>query len=242
MADTVENKVVAKVNALATRMGTECKTLHDKVGTLSGLTTTAKDSIVAALNELDSDIGNIPAASSVIDDSAAKTVTDKTYSVAKIEDVITEAKKAVKDDLLGGAGTAYDTLQELATLIGNNADAIDALETVAGNHVRFDQAQTLTDAQKVQARSNIGAAAASDVGTVANLATDSKSDLVVAINEVNSNADAANNNIGTLENLTTTAKSTLVAAINELDDEIGDIAGADFVATFEAALNPTSGS
>lgn len=37
----------------------------------------------------------------------------------------------VKSDLLGGAGAAYDTLLELSELIGDNADAIDALETVA---------------------------------------------------------------------------------------------------------------
>lgn len=37
----------------------------------------------------------------------------------------------IKDDLLNGAGTAYDTLKELGDLIDTNADAIDALETVA---------------------------------------------------------------------------------------------------------------
>ena len=37
----------------------------------------------------------------------------------------------IKDDLLNGAGTAYDTLKELGDLINSNTDAIDALETVA---------------------------------------------------------------------------------------------------------------
>lgn len=37
----------------------------------------------------------------------------------------------IKNDLLNGAGTAYDTLKELGDLINSNTDAIDALETVA---------------------------------------------------------------------------------------------------------------
>jgi hypothetical protein len=51
---------------------------------------------------------------------------------------LTEAKqyaddvaKNVKNDLLNGAGDAYDTLKELGTLIDENTDAIGALETVA---------------------------------------------------------------------------------------------------------------
>lgn len=39
----------------------------------------------------------------------------------------------VKNDLLNGAGAAYDTLKELGALIDENTDAIDALETVAAN-------------------------------------------------------------------------------------------------------------
>lgn len=39
----------------------------------------------------------------------------------------------IKNDLLNGAGTAYDTLKELGDLIDENQDAIDALETVAAS-------------------------------------------------------------------------------------------------------------
>lgn len=39
----------------------------------------------------------------------------------------------IKNDLLNGAGTAYDTLKELGDLIDINVDAIDALETVAAS-------------------------------------------------------------------------------------------------------------
>lgn len=40
---------------------------------------------------------------------------------------------SVKNELLNGAGAAYDTLKELGDLIDENADAIDALETVAAS-------------------------------------------------------------------------------------------------------------
>ena len=43
------------------------------------------------------------------------------------------AAQTVKDDLLNGAGAAYDTLKELGDLIEDNVDAIDALEKVAAN-------------------------------------------------------------------------------------------------------------
>lgn len=39
----------------------------------------------------------------------------------------------IKDDLLNGAGAAYDTLKELGDLISTNVNAIDALETVAAS-------------------------------------------------------------------------------------------------------------
>lgn len=41
------------------------------------------------------------------------------------------AAAAVKNDLLNGAGEAYDTLKELGNLIDENVDAIDALEIIA---------------------------------------------------------------------------------------------------------------
>lgn len=134
----------------------------------------------------------------------------------------------------------------------------------ADGAVRFNLAQSLTNTQKTQARSNIDAALVSDLeaevetreyqfnlldraitneidtrenqvaaltgaisteianrkaadGTLTNLTTDAKTNLVSAINEVDSHADTNASNIGTLSNLTTEAKGNLVSAINEVD-------------------------
>lgn len=93
-----------------------------------------------------------------IDDAQASAT--KTYSSQKVDSQITAAKQAVKDDLLGGAGEAYDTLKELADALVTNKDAITALQQIAQGHVKFDESQSLSDEQKKQARANIGALSA----------------------------------------------------------------------------------
>lgn len=93
-----------------------------------------------------------------IDDAQASGT--KTYSSQNVEAKITAAKQSVKDDLLGGAGEAYDTLKELADALVTNKDAIAALQQIAQGHVQFDKAQALNDDQKKQARANIGALSA----------------------------------------------------------------------------------
>ena len=57
------------------------------------------------------------------------------------------------------------------------------------------------------------------IGTLSNLTTTVKTDLVSAINEVDGVADG----IGTLANLTTTAKSNVVSAVNEVNANVGDL-------------------
>lgn len=60
-------------------------------------------------------------------DASAKLDEAKGYA----DTVAATAANKVKDDLLNGAGEAYDTLKELADLIDENQDAISVLEDVA---------------------------------------------------------------------------------------------------------------
>ena len=69
-----------------------------------------------------------------------------------------------------------------------------------------------------------------NIGTLQELTTDAKEDLVKAINEVDAHADANKSEIGNLSTLTTDEKTTIVGAINEVDAhadankaEIGDL-------------------
>jgi hypothetical protein len=74
------------------------------------------------------------------------------------------AARCAQDRDLGGADAAYDTLVEIQQLLQNGTSGLDALLAAVNNRVRFDAAQSLTVAEQLQARSNIGAVAAADVG------------------------------------------------------------------------------
>lgn len=86
--------------------------------------------------------GDVSVSHATSADSAAKATQDASGNVitttyetkSDASEKLAEAKAYaddIKDDLLNGAGAAYDTLKELGDLIDTNADAIDALETVA---------------------------------------------------------------------------------------------------------------
>ena len=75
----------------------------------------------------------------------------------EIKNFAETAANTVKDDLLNGAGEAYDTLQELATLIDENHDAIDALEIVAANKSDKDHVHTMESIDGLQDAVNAAA-------------------------------------------------------------------------------------
>lgn len=154
---SLETRVIALANAI----GADIKDLRTTRGTLSSLTTTAKGNLVDAINELQVAIG---AAGAAINDTAGDGNTTETWSANKIFDSIEAAKVAVTDSLTGGAAAALDTLSELAAALGNDPSFASNIATQIGNRVRFDAAQTLTDPQKIQARTNIGTVSATDIG------------------------------------------------------------------------------
>lgn len=153
---TLETRIVA----LAQTIGGDIKSLRTSQGTLSALNTTTKTSLVAAINELLTLIGSAGAS---IDDAAGNGSTSVTWSADKIFDSIEAAKASVKADLTNGAAAALDTLNELAAALNNDPSFATTVAAEIANRVRFDAAQTLTTPQQTQARSNIGAAAASDL-------------------------------------------------------------------------------
>ena len=138
----------ARVVALAQAIGTDVKTLTTAVGSLGSLTTTAKSSLVAAINE----IAQAAASATGIDDGV--TGAASTWSSTKISSEISGAVS----DLVGGAGAALDTLKELADALGNDPSFATTIATQIANRVRFDDVQVLTAPQKAQACDNIGAA------------------------------------------------------------------------------------
>ncbi|ADU99841.1 hypothetical protein [Alicycliphilus denitrificans] len=154
----------SRIIALAQAIGTDIKAIKVAQGTLSALNTTNKSSLVAAINEL---MTLISGSGATIDDNAGNGNTAATWSADKIYDSIEAAKMAVKSDLINGAGAALDTLNELAAALGNDPSFAATIAGELANRVRYDAAQALTSPQQAQARSNIGAAAASDATALA---------------------------------------------------------------------------
>lgn len=234
-----------QIQALATQLGTDIKQIITNQGDLSALTTTQKASLVLAINELKAELGTIDA--DLIDDSTPSST--KTYSSSKIVSEIQTKCQEVKDALLGGAGEAFDTLKELADLIEQNQDLIESLQTLAGSHVRYDAAQELSPQQKTQARTNIGAADDADyqltktaVGTLANLQTTEKTNLVGAVNEVLGVADTAKTTADTAKTTADSANTKAGQVESDLNTFKGQVGATDtdFVAIYTAARDGTS--
>lgn len=138
-----------QITALVTAIGTDIKALRAADGNLLTLTTTDKSSLVAALNELKALIG--AGGGATINDATTSSTT-QTWSAAKSTAAIAAAVSA----LVNGAGSTLDTLNELATALGNDPNYATTIATALSNRVRFDAAQTLTTPQQAQACANIG--------------------------------------------------------------------------------------
>ena len=156
--------LVTRISDLATRISTEAKAIRTLVNgnaaDLSSLQTTAKSNLVTAMNELKGQIDALQAASGAQINDGATASTTQTYSINKIKDLLSEAVAA----LTNGAPAALDTIDELAAALGDDANFGATVLAALGNRVRVDAAQALTAGQQTQARSNIGALAAADVG------------------------------------------------------------------------------
>lgn len=138
-----------RIEALATAIGTDVKTILANQGSLAALSTTAKSSLVAAINEVKASIGSGGGVS--INDSST-TSTTETWSASKS----TAAIAAAVSGLLGGASSAFDTLKELQDAIASDETSISGLLTAVGNRIRFDASQTLTSGQITTACTNLG--------------------------------------------------------------------------------------
>lgn len=147
--------LVTQISDVVTQIGTEIKTTRSQVGDLASLATTAKSSLVAAINEVEASVSG---AGATIND--ASTSTSSVWSSQKTSDQITGAVNSV----LNGAPAALDTLKELADAIGDDASYAASTTTALGNRLRVDAAQGLTSTQQTQGRSNLDVYGTADIG------------------------------------------------------------------------------
>lgn len=146
--------LATRITDLATRLATECKSIRTLVNgnasDLSSLTTTQKTSLVAAINELKDAVDNVGSSIITISDSTSSTT--EVWSSSKIASEI----QAAKNDITNGYASALDTLNELASALGDDANFASTVTTALSHRLRFDAVQTLTTEQKTQACANLG--------------------------------------------------------------------------------------
>ena len=141
----------AKLVAFAQAVGVDIGELITTRGDLSTLTTTAKENLVSAINELKAGLGSVDL-TAIIDDAAGVGVVDKTWSADKI----VASLETLKQEILNGAPEAFNTLKEIADYLAANTVEINSLLDLLAGTVRVDVDQGLTDTQKDQACANIG--------------------------------------------------------------------------------------
>lgn len=143
-----------RIKAVVQAIGADIKALKIANGDLTSLTTTNKTNLVAAINELKALTGQPQGAQ--IDDAAGNGATTVVWSADKVFDTIEAAKLAVKNELTDGAGTALDTLKELAAALGDNPNFAAEIATALSKRVRVDAAQVFTALEKKQGCENLG--------------------------------------------------------------------------------------
>lgn len=169
---TAKTNLVAAVNEVLAATAAN----SNNIGDTAALTTTAKANLVAAINELKTGLDGINIAA-LIDDLAASTATDKTYSANKITNLIAAATAALVDS----SPATLNTLNELATALGNDPNFATTIANSLGNRVRADAAQTFTELEQTQARDNISAASTAQVAAAQATADTAVSDLAALV-------------------------------------------------------------
>lgn len=149
-----------RLQDLATRVATECKSvrtlLNGNASSLVALTFGTKTNLVVALNELKAELDSVASAGGATINDASAVSSTQTWSIDKIIVELNDTAVAVKNEILNGAGAAYDTLVELQALLEGDAASIASLNTAIGNRLRFDAPQTLDSTQKAQGNANLG--------------------------------------------------------------------------------------
>lgn len=127
--------LLTRITALINSIATDIKDVYAKIGNLSSLQTTTKSSLVGAINEIKSSVGL------QINDSTPSVST--TFSGTAINSKIATAKTEVKNEILGSASAAYDTLQEIQAQMEADDTAAASLTTAVGQRPTYTETGNL---------------------------------------------------------------------------------------------------
>ena len=208
------------------------KTEDARIGNMSDLTTTRKDTVVAAINEVDAN-----ADTALADATSAGNLAMTAQSTAQSANSKAEDAYELADQSFGIAEQAQDDATAAQTAAGEAKTAAEtAQSTATAAQTAADNAQsTATAAQTAAGEAKTAAETAQSTATAAQTAAGEAKTLA-------QQAISSAGGVGDLSELNTTDKSSAVAAINETYEYAHEVetkaSAADATATnAEAAAN-----
>ncbi|WP_049372441.1 hypothetical protein [Haemophilus parainfluenzae] len=123
-------------------VGMKDKEIIKLIGAMQSLTTTQKDTIVGAINEMNQRINSLSSSAAGINDSATNETA--TLSAKKILELLNQAKADVKNELLGGqVDASIDTIKELGDMLKNIQTGEDGLNKLVQKLTQTNQSLAL---------------------------------------------------------------------------------------------------
>lgn len=123
-------------------VGMKDKEIMKLIGIMQQLTTTEKNTIVGAINEMNQRIKSLSSSAAGINDSATNET--ETLSAKKILELLNQAKADVKNELLGGqVDASIDTIKELGDMLKNIQTGEDGLNKLVQKITQTNQSLSL---------------------------------------------------------------------------------------------------
>lgn len=122
-------------------VGMKDKEITKLIGSTQSLTTSQKDTLVGAINEMNQRINNLSGSAAGINDSATDEAS--TLSAKKIIELVNQAKTEAKSEILGGNVAAeLDTIKELADALNGMKTGEDGLNKLIQKISQANEALT----------------------------------------------------------------------------------------------------
>ena len=130
------------ITEFAEFVGMKDKEIVKLIGAMQSLTTSQKDTLVGAINEMNQRINSLSSNAAGINDSATNETA--TLSAKKILELLNQAKADVKNELLGGqVDASIDTIKELGDMLKNIQTGEDGLNKLIQKITQSNQSLAL---------------------------------------------------------------------------------------------------
>lgn len=130
------------ITEFAEFVGMKDKEIVKLIGAMQSLTTSQKDTLVGAINEMNQRINSLSSSAAGINDSATNETS--TLSAKKILELLNQAKADVKNELLGGqVDASIDTIKELGDMLKNIQTGEDGLNKLVQKLTQTNQSLAL---------------------------------------------------------------------------------------------------